>query len=105
MTRPMEKTTNIATYISAVGTALGGLLTLPNIALLLGVVVTIALGLIQWQVWYSRKRHEAELHAWAKVQHDLRVRQMEAALLLGQNFDAPPRLVNQLGAGDPADPT
>ncbi|CAM3897702.1 phage holin family protein [Rheinheimera salexigens] len=90
----MEKQTTIAAYFSAISTAFGGLLSLPNLALMLGVIVTVGLGFIQWQVWSNRKRHDAEQHEWARLQHELRLKQLLASENLRQEFDA----------GDPADP-
>lgn len=92
MKPPMEKPTTIAAYLSAVSTAFGGLLSLPNLALMLGVIVTVLLGFIQWQVWSNRKRQDAERHEWARQQHELRVKQLRAAQELEKSFSA----------GDPA---
>ncbi|WP_417705345.1 HP1 family phage holin [Rheinheimera aquimaris] len=99
----MDRIQAAFTYISAVITAIGGFMSLSNIALVVGILVTLALGLVQWQVWSNRKKQDKERHHWAKVQHDLRVKQMQAAIQLGQDFDAGVQLVDQLGAGDPAD--
>lgn len=100
----MDRSTTFASYVASVGTAIGGAMSLNNIALLIGILVTLALGYVQWQVWSNRKKHDNERHHWAKLQHDLRVKQMQAAINLSQEFDAGGQLVDQLGAGDPADP-
>lgn len=100
----MDRSATFASYLASVGTAIGGAMSLNNIALLIGIVVTLALGYVQWQVWTNRKKQDKERHYWAKVQHDLRVKQMQAAIQLGQTFDAGPQLVDQSEAGDPADP-
>ncbi|MBV2127933.1 hypothetical protein [Arsukibacterium indicum] len=95
--RPMSNTTTAFTYVSAVGTAIGGWLTISNAALLIGVMVTIALGYIQWQVWYNRKCQDAERHEWERRRHELELKALISSAV-------PMQLVNQSEAGDPADP-
>lgn len=56
----MDKSTILASYVSSISTAIGGLLSLNNIALLIGIVVTLGLGIVQYQVWNQRKKNEAE---------------------------------------------
>jgi predicted negative regulator of RcsB-dependent stress response len=100
----MDRSATFASYMASIGTAIGGAMSLNNIALLIGILVTIALGYVQWQVWTNRKKQDNERHQWAKLQHDLRVKQMQAAIKLGQEFDAAAQLVDQSTAGDPARP-
>lgn len=98
----MDRSTTLASYLASIGTAVGGFMSLNNIALLIGILVTLALGYVQWQVWSNRKKQDKERHHWAKVQHDLRVKQMQAAIKLGESYSPSNQLVDQSEAGDPA---
>jgi predicted negative regulator of RcsB-dependent stress response len=90
----MDRSQTAASYMASVGTAIGGFMSLNNIALLIGIVVTIMLGYVQWQVWSNRKKQDNERHQWAKLQHELRLKHFAAAAQIEKEF----------AAGDPAEP-
>lgn len=58
----MDKSTTFATYLASISTAVGGYMSLNNVALLIGILVTLALGYIQWKVWRNRLKQDAEHH-------------------------------------------
>lgn len=96
----MDKSTTIGTYIASISTAIGGLMSLNNLALLIGIVVTIVLGYVQYQVWTSRRKQD---HEW----HTARMSELQrraAAVVESDHALADLHLVEPVRAGDPADP-
>ncbi len=55
----MDRPTSVASYTASIGTGLGGLLSLNNIALVLGILFTAITFLINWR--YQSKRHDLEV--------------------------------------------
>lgn len=55
----MDKSTAAASYTASIGTGVGGLLSLNNIALALGILFTVITFLMNWR--YQSKKHELEL--------------------------------------------
>lgn len=59
----MDKSSAFASYVASIGTAIGGLISLNNFALLIGIAATITLSLVQYRVWTNRKKQDEEYHA------------------------------------------
>jgi hypothetical protein len=63
MTTPiMDKTVQTGSYIASISTAIGGFLSLSNIALLLGIASTIALFIVQYRRTQSLEMRDLEYH-------------------------------------------
>lgn len=58
----MDKATTTGSYIASISTAIGGFLSLNNIALLLGIASTIALFLVQFRLSREKKKQNREFH-------------------------------------------
>lgn len=58
----MDKATTTGSYIASISTAIGGFLSLNNIALLLGIASTIALGIVQYRLSREKKKQNREFH-------------------------------------------
>ncbi len=59
----MDKSVTASGYIAAVSTAIGGWLSLNNVALLLGIISTILLSAIQYRRYRRGIAQDAEYHA------------------------------------------
>tara|TARA_R100001377_G_scaffold75833_1_gene52542 strand:- start:2454 stop:2771 length:318 start_codon:yes stop_codon:yes gene_type:complete len=55
----MDRSTAAASYTASIGTGVGGLLSLNNMALALGILFTVITFLMNWR--YQSKKHELEL--------------------------------------------
>ncbi|ABM25311.1 conserved hypothetical protein [Shewanella sp. W3-18-1] len=58
----MDKATTTGSYIASISTAIGGFLSLNNIALLLGIASTIALFVVQFRLSREKKKQNREFH-------------------------------------------
>lgn len=58
----MDKAASTGSYIASISTAIGGFLSLNNIALLLGIASTIALFIVQLRVSREKKKQNREFH-------------------------------------------
>ncbi|MFV0576036.1 MAG: HP1 family phage holin [Vibrio sp.] len=58
----MEKTVNTSSYVASVGTAFGGLFTLSDVALLIGIITTVVLFVMQCVLNKKRLQQDAEYH-------------------------------------------
>ncbi|EPI8560834.1 HP1 family phage holin [Vibrio fluvialis] len=59
----MDKSVSASSYVASVSTAIGGYLSLSNIALLIGVLSTVILFFMQWRMYKRRTAQDAEFHA------------------------------------------
>tara|TARA_Y100000034_G_scaffold135493_1_gene207629 strand:+ start:6146 stop:6391 length:246 start_codon:yes stop_codon:yes gene_type:complete len=59
----MDKSSAFASYVASISTAIGGLMSLNNIALLIGIAATLLLSLVQYRVWTNRRKQDDEYHA------------------------------------------
>ncbi|MDP5459878.1 HP1 family phage holin [Alishewanella sp. SMS8] len=93
----MDRTVTGISYGVSGTTALGGMLSLNDIALLIGIVFTLLTFFISW--FFHRRRHRLELeqHEWRRQQHLLKMELLKQSELATSG-----KLVNQL-AGDPDD--
>ena len=62
MTPMMDKTVQTGSYIASISTAIGGFLSLSNIALLLGIASTIVLFIVQYRRTQSAEARDSEYH-------------------------------------------
>ncbi|AAN55984.1 hypothetical protein HRJ35_16390 [Shewanella oneidensis MR-1] len=58
----MDKATTTGSYVASISTAIGGFLSLNNIALLLGIASTIALFLVQYRRTQEKRKQDNEFH-------------------------------------------
>ncbi|MCL2905217.1 phage holin family protein [Shewanella fodinae] len=66
----MDKSTPFWTYVASLSTAIGGWLSVNNVAVLIGIAVTLILGVVQFRRWLTaikldkeRLRMDQEFHA------------------------------------------
>lgn len=59
----MDKSVTVGGYLASVGTAIGGWVSLNNIALLLGIISTVLLTVIQYRRYRKGINQDAEYHA------------------------------------------
>lgn len=62
MTPIMDKTVTTGSYIASISTAIGGFLSLSNIALLLGIASTVALFIVQYRRNKAAEKRDQEYH-------------------------------------------
>ena len=58
----MDKATATGSYIASISTAIGGFLSLNNIALLLGIASTVALFIVQYRRTQEKRKQDREFH-------------------------------------------
>lgn len=59
----MDKTVTTSSYVASVSTAIGGLFTLSNVALFIGIATTFILFVMQCRLNKKRRQQDAEYHA------------------------------------------
>lgn len=94
----MERTVTGVSYGVSGTTALGGALSTNDMALIIGILLSVLTFVISWL--YHRRRHRLELeqHEWRRQQHLLQMQQLQG------RDQTTGQLVNQLGVGDPTGP-
>lgn len=97
MSPTMDRTVTGVSYGVSGTTALGGMLSLNDVALLIGIVFTVLTFVVSWWLHRRRYRLDLEQHEWRRQQHELYMEQLRRGMNLGQ-------LVDQSGAGDPTNP-
>lgn len=98
MSHTMERTVTGVSYGVSGTTALGGVLSTNDMALIIGIVFTVLTFVISWLYHRRRERRELEQHEWSRQQHQLHMQLLRDR---GSRFD---QLVDQLRVGDPAGP-
>jgi hypothetical protein len=63
MTPMMDKTVTTGSYIASISTAIGGFMSLSNIALLLGIASTVTLFVVQYRRTKTAEMRDKEFHA------------------------------------------
>ena len=58
----MDKATTTGSYVASISTAIGGFLSLNNIALLLGIASTVALFIVQYRRTQEKRKQDKEFH-------------------------------------------
>lgn len=73
----MDKTISTASYTVSGATAAGGLLSLNNIALLLGIIFTVVTFALNW--WYQHRKHQLALEKAQQERqfHEARMKQFD----------------------------
>ena len=58
----MDKTITTSSYVASLSTALGGFLSLSNVALLIGILCTLVLFVIQYRMYKRKTKQDQEYH-------------------------------------------
>lgn len=75
----MDKSTPFWTYVASLSTAIGGWLSLNNIAILIGILTTIVLGVVQFRRWVAAIKLDRERLMMDKEFHEARMRQINGS--------------------------
>jgi hypothetical protein len=73
----MDKSTPFWTYVASLSTAIGGWLSLNNIAILIGILTTIVLGVVQFRHWIAAIKLNNERRLMEREFHEARMRQVK----------------------------